>query len=66
MTEIHLHREDLAKMQQILDKFPEVGSFQLKVVNESGIGTTGTMTFHHTANDVTGEFTIDVWNEESW
>ena len=66
MTEIHLHREDVAKMQEILDKFPGVGSFQLKIENESGIGTCGTMTFHHTSNDVVGEFTVDVWGVESW
>jgi hypothetical protein len=66
MTEIHLHREDVAKMQKILDKFPEMGSFQLKVETESGIGTVGKMTFHHTSNDVVGEFTVDIWNVEDW
>ncbi len=53
-------------MQEILDKFPEVGSFQLKIEGNSGIGTVGSMTFHHTANDVMGEFTVELWGVDSW
>lgn len=64
--EIHFHREDIAKIQAILDKFPGVGSFQLKIEAESGIGTVGKMTFHHTANDIPGEFTVEVWGVDSW
>ena len=66
MTEIHLHREDITKIQEILDKFPGVGSFQLKIQAESGIGTVGSMTFHYTAEDVPGEFTVELWGPESW
>lgn len=66
MTELHIHREDVAKMQAILDKFPGVESFQLKVQNESGIGTTGTITFYQTVNDIQGEFTVEVWGTENW
>lgn len=66
MTEIHFHREDIAKIQEVLDKFPGVGSFQLKVYAESGIGTTATMTFYQTVNDIPGEFTVEVWGTENW
>jgi hypothetical protein len=66
VQELHFHREDIVRIQAILDKFPNIDSFQLCIEAESGIGTTATMSFHHTANDIPGTFTIPVWGVESW
>ena len=62
----HFHREDIEKIQAILNKFPHAGSFELEIINESGIGTTGYMIIPTTVNDLQGEFRVEVWGSENW
>lgn len=62
----HFHREDIEKIQAILNKFPHAGSFELEIVSESGIGTTGYMILPATVNDLQGEFRVEVWGSENW
>jgi hypothetical protein len=62
----HFHREDIEKIQSILDKFPNAGSFELEIIHESGIGTTGHMVIPTTVNGLQGEFRVEVWGHETW
>jgi hypothetical protein len=62
----HFHREDIEKIQAVLNKFPHAGSFELEIISESGIGTTGYMILPTTVNDLQGEFKIEIWGSENW
>ncbi len=62
----HFHREDIYKILEVLEKFPNAGSFELEIQAESGIGTTGHMIIPTTVNDLEGEFRVEIWGHESW
>jgi hypothetical protein len=62
----HFHREDIYKILEVLEKFPNAGSFELEIIAHSGIGTTGHMIIPTTVNDLEGEFRVEIWGHESW
>lgn len=61
-----LHKNDITKIQNILDKFPNISSFEINQDNSSGIGSIVTMTFHHQIEDIQGSFTVEISGIESW
>ncbi len=63
---MYLSKEDLEKIQAILDKFPEVSVFELKEEGNNGIGTVITMEFDHTHNGVTGKMIVEISGVENW
>jgi hypothetical protein len=62
----HFHREDIDKIVEILKQFPNNESFELEILNESGIGTTGTMILPTCVNGMHGEFRVEIWGTENW
>jgi hypothetical protein len=62
----HFHREDIYKILEVLEKFPNAGSFDLEINAESGIGTTGTMILPTVVNDMHAELHVQVWGAENW
>lgn len=61
-----LHRNDITKIQNILEKFPNISSFEINHDNSSGIGSIVTMTFNHQIEDIQGSFTVEISGIESW
>lgn len=61
-----LNRQDIEKIQGILDQFPDVEHFEIKQDTSSGIGSITTMTFGHKTNGVNGSFIVEVTGIESW
>lgn len=62
----HFHREDIDKIVEVLKQFPDAGSFQLEIVAESGIGTTGAMIIPTVVNGMYGDFRVEIWGTETW
>lgn len=63
---MYLHRDDITKIQEILDKFPEVETFEIKNDTSSGIGAHTTIVIQTKINDVPGEFETVISSVENW
>ncbi len=61
-----LNKKDLTKMQEILDKFPEVDFFEVKQESGSGIGSVTSMTFTYEVNGYFGNFEVEISGVEDW
>lgn len=61
-----LHRKDIEKIKEILNKFPNVEIFELEQEGGNGIGTCTHMTFTQEVNGQKGSFNIEVAGVESW
>ena len=63
---ITLHKDDLAKIQQLLEKFPDTDFFSLVQESGSGIGSVLTMSFDYSVDDIKGTFTTEINGVEDW
>ena len=63
---MYLHKQDIAKIVDILKEFPDVETFELNAETSSGIGTTVTMTFAHNVNGISGAFEVEISGVENW
>lgn len=63
---MYLHRDDVIKMMEIFNKFPEVQTVKVKQDTSSGIGSHTTMTINTEINGVNGDFEIVVSSVENW
>lgn len=61
-----LHRKDIEKIQGILEKFPNVETFEIECENSSGIGSYVTMSFSHEVNGLRGSFEVEIAGVEDW
>lgn len=61
-----LHRKDIEKIQSILDKFPDVDTFEIDSDTSSGIGAYVTMTFSQEVNGMRGSFNVEISGVEDW
>jgi hypothetical protein len=61
-----LHRKDIDKIKEILDKFPNVEVFEIEQENSSGIGSYTHMTFTQEVNGQKGSFNIEIAGVEDW
>jgi len=63
---MYLCREDVVKILEIMDKFPEAKSFELLQDNSSGIGSVTTLIVHTTVNGLDGAFKTEISGVENW
>ena len=61
-----LHRKDIRRITEILEKFPDVEVFEIESDNSSGIGSITTMTFAQDINGMRGSFEIEISGVEDW
>jgi len=61
-----LNRKDIKKIQEVLDKFPDVETFELDQNSESGIGSILTMTFPQEINGLRASVDIEISGVEDW
>jgi hypothetical protein len=63
---MHLHKEELKKMLEVLEKFPDVTAFEIEQEGGNGIGNILTMTFAQEINGQRGSFTTEISGVENW
>ena len=63
---MYLHRDDLRKMLEVLEKFPEVEVVDVEVDSSSGIGSVTTMKFDTEVSNVKGSFEVEISGVEKW
>lgn len=61
-----LHRDDLEKMVELSQKFPDVEFFDVESDNSSGIGATVTMKVQTKISDIEGTFEVVISSVENW
>jgi hypothetical protein len=61
-----LHRKDIDKVKEILDKFPDVEVFEIEQDSSSGIGSIVSITFSQEVNGIRGSFEIEISGVENW
>jgi hypothetical protein len=63
---MYLCREEVQKILNTMDKFPEATSFELLQDKESGIGSVTSLIVHTTVNGLSGEFKTEISGVENW
>ena len=63
---MRLNRNELNKIQETLDKFPDVGSFEIIEEGNNGIGSVLSIKFNHKVNDVVATIQVEIAGVESW
>jgi len=61
-----LKRIDIERILSVLEKFPNVETFELEQDASNGIGTYTHMTFTQEINGLRGSFNIEVSGVEDW
>lgn len=61
-----LHKDDLKKMLEILEQFPEVEVVDVRVDSSSGIGSHTTMHLVTQVNGIDGTLEVVVSSIENW
>jgi hypothetical protein len=63
---MHLCKDEVQTILEIMDKFPEAKSFELLQDNSSGIGSITSLIVHTTINGLDGEFKTEISGVENW
>lgn len=66
IDKILITKEDVAKIQDVLDKFPDVKVFELEQEGGSGIGTILNMSFNQEVNGLGAKVTVELSGVENW
>jgi hypothetical protein len=63
---MYLCRDEVVKILNTMDKFPEATSFELLQDSNSGIGSVTSLIVHTTINGLDGEFKTEISGVENW
>jgi len=66
MKEVNLTRADVSRLNDVLDKFPEIDNFTLMVENTSGIGYTVDLRFTREEKTMQCKVVVPVTDVGSW
>ena len=61
-----LHRKDIEKIQEVLNKFPDIETFEIESDHSSGIGAYVSMTFSQEVNGMRGSFEVEISGVGDW
>ena len=63
---MYLHKDDLKRMLEILEKFPDVEVVNVESDTSSGIGAHTTMKIETIIDNVPGTFEVVISSVENW
>ncbi len=61
-----LHRKDVEKIKDIMDKFPDIQCLELHQENASGIGSYTYVSFAQEINGYKGSFQVEISGVSDW
>jgi len=61
-----LHRKDIEKINDILEKFPDLTTFKIEQEVSSGIGSCTYITFEQEIKGHSGSFTVEISGVDNW
>jgi hypothetical protein len=63
---MYISKEEVVKILETMDKFPDATSFELLQDNSSGIGSVTSLIVHTKVNGLDGEFKTEISGVENW
>jgi hypothetical protein len=63
---MYLCKEEVVKILNTMDKFPDAKSFELVQDSHSGIGSVTALIVHTKINGLDGEFRTEISGVENW
>jgi hypothetical protein len=63
---MYLHKDDLKKMLEVLESFPNIEVLKVDQDTSSGIGAVTTVSFDTVVNDWNSQVTIEISGVENW
>ena len=63
---MYLCRDEVLKILETMDRFPEAKSFELLQDGNTGIGSVTSLVVHTTINGLPGEFKTEISGVENW
>lgn len=63
---VHLHTDDITRLQALMESLDYDGPFELEVDNSSGIGTTVTAHVPQDIQSLSGTFSYVISDVENW
>ena len=63
---MYLCREEVTKILETMEKFPDAESFELLQDNSSGIGSVTSLIVRTNVNGLDGEFKTEISGIENW
>ena len=63
---MHLSKDDVLKILEVMEKFPDAGCFELTQDSNSGIGSITTLTVFTEINGFEGKVAIEISGIENW
>ena len=63
---MYICKEEVVKILETMDKFPEATSFELLQDNSSGIGSVTSLIVRTNVNGLDGEFKTEISGIENW
>ena len=63
---MYINKQDIEKILEVMNKFPDAESFALAQESSSGIGSVTTLTVRTRVNELDGEFSVEISGEENW
>lgn len=66
MQKVHLYLKDIAKINEIIRKFPEIDSIRIEQDNSSGIGTFSQIKFTYNFEEILCEISVTIHSSEDW
>ena len=65
-SEISITRNELNKIQKILDQFPKITNFKIKESYNSGIGSNLFLELDTNVHNTNGKFIVEISGTENW
>jgi hypothetical protein len=66
MKKITMNKDELQEILAVLDKFPEVNTFELSCDSSNGIGSILTISFPYTVNGIKSCQLIEISGVDKW
>ena len=63
---MYLCKEEVQKILDIMNQFPDATAFELLQDSSSGIGSVTELVVHTTVNGLAGEFKTEISGVENW
>lgn len=63
---MYIDKDEVTKILDVMNKFPDARAFELHSDSSSGIGSVITMCVHTSINGLDGQFTVEISGVENW
>jgi len=63
---MYICKDDVVKILEVMETFPDAKTFELEQDGGNGIGTVTSLIIHTVVNGMDGEFKVEISGVENW